>query len=124
MAASWRSLLLGARWLLVAAISLTVVIWASLAYQYEVVTDVVADGLLGEIRAEAELVAALVVDDTDFFRLKRATLPIHRRITVILPDGTAAFDSQGDVRRMDNHNARPEVVQARAVGLGSSRRRS
>ena len=124
MAAPWRSLLLGARWLVVAAISLTVVIWASLAYQYEVVTDVVADGLLNEIRAEAELVAALVVDDTDFSRLKRATLPSHRRITIILPDGTAAFDSQGDVRKMDNHNTRPEVLLARESGLGTSRRRS
>ncbi|MBA3697582.1 MAG: hypothetical protein H0W78_01770 [Planctomycetes bacterium] len=124
MAATWRSLLLGARWLVVAAASLTVVIWASLAYQYEVVTDVVADGLLNEIRAEAELVAALVVDDTDFSRLKRAALPSHRRITIILQDGTAAFDSQGDVRKMDNHNARPEVIQARETGIGTSRRRS
>lgn len=124
MVASWRALLLGARWLVVAAVSLTVVIWASLAYQYEVVTDVVADSLLNEIRAEAELVSALVVDDIDFSRLKRAALPSHRRITIILPDGTPAFDSQGDTRRMDNHNTRPEVVQARATGIGSSRRRS
>lgn len=124
MAAPWRSLLLGARWLLVASISLTVVIWASLAYQYEVVTDVVADGLLGEIRAEAELVAALVVDDTDYSRLKRAALPSHRRITIILPNGTAAFDSQSDVRTMDNHNARPDVMQARVAGIGTSRQRS
>lgn len=124
MAAPWRSVLLGARWLLVAAAALTVVIWASLAYQYEVVTEVVADGLLNEIRAEAELVAALTVDDTDFSRLKRTSLPQHRRITIILPDGTPAFDSQGDTTRMDNHNARPEVIQARAAGIGISRRRS
>ena len=124
MAATWRSLLLGARWLLVAAVSLTVVIWASLAYQYNVVTDVVADGLLNEIRAEAELVAALVVDDADFSRLKRTALPQHRRITIILPDGTPAFDSQGDTARMDNHNTRPEVLQARERGIGTSRRRS
>lgn len=124
MVASWRALLLGARWLVVAAISLTVVIWASLAYQYEVVTDVVADSLLNEIRAEAELVAALMVDDTDFSRFKRATLPSHRRITIILSDGTAAFDSQGDVRSMDNHNTRLEVLQARESGIGTSRRRN
>jgi two-component system, OmpR family, phosphate regulon sensor histidine kinase PhoR len=124
MAAPWRSLLLGARWLLVAAVSFTVVIWASLAYQYEVVTEVVAEGLLNEIRAEAELVAALTVDDTDLSRLKRTALPQHRRITIILSDGTPAFDSQGDTARMDNHNSRPEVIEARTHGIGSSRRRS
>ena len=124
MVASWRALLLGARWLVVAAVSFTVVIWASLAYQYEVVTDVVADGLLNEIRSEAELVAALVIDDTDFLRLKRAALLSHRRITIILPDGTLAFDSQGDTRRMDNHNARPEIIQARKAGIGTSRHHS
>jgi len=124
MVASWRALLLGARWLVVAAVSFTVVIWASLAYQYEVVTDVVADGMLNEIRSEAELVAALVIDDTDFLRLKRAALLSHRRITIILPDGTLAFDSQGDTRRMDNHNARPEIIQARKAGIGTSRHHS
>lgn len=124
MVASWRALLLGARWLVVAAVSFTVVIWASLAYQYEVVTDVVADGLLNEIRSEAELVAALVIDDTDFLRLKRAALLSHRRITIILPDGTLAFDSQGDTRRMDNHNARPEIIEARKAGIGTSRHHS
>lgn len=124
MATPWRSLLLGARWLVVAAISLTVVIWASLAYQYDVVTEVVADGLLNEIRAEAELVAALTVDDVDLSRLKRTTLPEHRRITIIQLDGIPVFDSQGDTARMDNHNSRPEVIQARASGIGTSRRRS
>lgn len=124
MVAPWRSLLLGARWLVVAAVSLTVVIWASLAYQYEVVTDVVADSLLGEIRAEAELVAALMAGDTDLARLQQAHLSSQRRVTVILPDGTPIFDSQGDTRRMDNHNNRPEVILARASGMGVSRRRS
>ena len=124
MAAPWRSLLLGAKWLVVAAVSLTVVIWASLAYQYDVVTDVVADGLLGEIRAEAELVAALVGDDTTLARLNMARVPAQRRITIIQADGTPIFDSQGDTRRMDNHNNRPEVIQARQLGIGTSRRRS
>jgi two-component system, OmpR family, phosphate regulon sensor histidine kinase PhoR len=124
MVASWRALLLGARWLVVAAVSLTVVIWASLAYQYDVVTDVVSDGLLNEVRVEVDLVAALVVEDADLIRLKRAVLPSNRRITVLLPDGTPVFDSQGDVRLMDNHNMRPEVVAARTSGIGTSRRYS
>jgi two-component system phosphate regulon sensor histidine kinase PhoR len=124
MVASWRALLLGARWLLVAVVALTVLIWASLAYQYEVVTDVVADGLLTEIRAEAELVATLIGDDATLARLDRAALPTHRRITIIRADGVVVFDSQGDIRRMDNHNTRPEVIQARAHGTGVSRRLS
>jgi two-component system phosphate regulon sensor histidine kinase PhoR len=124
MVAPWRTLLLGARWLLVAAVSLTVVIWTSLAYQYEVVTDVVADGLLRELRAEVELVAALTSDDADLLRLKKARIPEHRRITIILVDGTPVFDSQVDTRKMDNHNNRPEIIQARENGIGISRRHS
>jgi two-component system, OmpR family, phosphate regulon sensor histidine kinase PhoR len=124
MVASWRALLLGARWLMVAAVVLTVVIWSSLAYQYEVVTDVVADGLLNELRAEADLVAGLVEDDAGLASLRGATLPRQRRITIILRDGTPAFDSQGDTTRMDNHNTRPEVHDAREHGIGLSRRRS
>jgi two-component system, OmpR family, phosphate regulon sensor histidine kinase PhoR len=122
MATPWRSIFLGARWLVLAALSLTVVIWASLAYQYQVVTDVVADGLLHELQAEVELVAALTDNNDDLTRLSRARLPDSRRITIILPDGTPAFDSHADIRRMDNHNNRPEVIQAREKGLGASRR--
>ena len=124
MVESWRALLLGARWFVVAVISLTVVIWSSLAYQYDVVTDVVADSMLNQIRDETELVAALLIDDTDLSRLKRAVLPSHRRMTIIMPDGTPVFDSQSDIARMDNHNYRPEVIQARAKGMGVSRRHS
>jgi two-component system, OmpR family, phosphate regulon sensor histidine kinase PhoR len=124
MVGSWRALLLGARWLVFAAISLTVIIWASLAYQYDVVTEVVADSMLNEMRSETELVAALLVDDADLSRVKRAVLPSHRRITIIMPDGTPVFDSQGDIKRMDNHNNRPEVLQARETGIGVSRRHS
>ena len=124
MVGSWRALLLGARWLVVAVVLLTVVIWASLAYQYDVVTEVVADSMLNELSAETELVAALLVDDADLSRVKSAVLPSHRRVTIIMPDGTPVFDSQSDIKRMDNHNNRPEVIQAREHGIGVSRRHS
>lgn len=46
------------------------------------------------------------------------------RITVISPEGTAVYDSNADVDRMDNHADRPEVREAFAKGEGSSVRRS
>lgn len=41
---------------------------------------------------------------------------ISTRITVILPDGTVAGDSEEDPAVMDDHSGRPEVVEARETG--------
>jgi two-component system phosphate regulon sensor histidine kinase PhoR len=46
------------------------------------------------------------------------------RFTVIEADGRVSADSDSDPSGMDNHNSRPEVVQARAEGRGSHRRYS
>jgi two-component system phosphate regulon sensor histidine kinase PhoR len=46
------------------------------------------------------------------------------RFTVIEADGRVIADSDNDPSGMDNHNGRPEVVQARAEGRGSHRRYS
>ena len=47
-----------------------------------------------------------------------------QRVTLILPDGTVAGDSEENPIRMDNHSDRPEVRQALAGGTGSSVRYS
>lgn len=49
---------------------------------------------------------------------------IGSRLTVIGPDGTVLADSEGDPSRMDNHNSRPEILEARAKGRGSHVRHS
>jgi two-component system phosphate regulon sensor histidine kinase PhoR len=46
------------------------------------------------------------------------------RFTVIEADGRVLADSDSDPSGMDNHNKRPEVVQARAQGVGTNRRYS
>jgi len=46
--------------------------------------------------------------------------PGVQRVTLILPDGTVAGDSDEDPTRMDNHAGRPEVKEALAGETGSS----
>ncbi len=46
------------------------------------------------------------------------------RFTHIAPDGAVLVDTERDPASMDNHGDRPEVIQARAGGPGSSVRRS
>jgi two-component system phosphate regulon sensor histidine kinase PhoR len=46
------------------------------------------------------------------------------RITIIGGDGAVRFDSEADASTMENHNDRPEVVEARLHRMGSSSRQS
>ncbi|MGB3307757.1 MAG: ATP-binding protein [Thermomicrobiales bacterium] len=46
------------------------------------------------------------------------------RLTIVGSDGWVIADSEADPATMENHGNRPEVIQARAVGLGESERRS
>jgi two-component system phosphate regulon sensor histidine kinase PhoR len=46
------------------------------------------------------------------------------RVTVLAPDGRVLADSDEEVARMENHEARPEVRQARGGGFGTTTRYS
>jgi two-component system phosphate regulon sensor histidine kinase PhoR len=46
------------------------------------------------------------------------------RVTIIAGDGKVLFDSQADPATMENHNDRPEVVEARRERMGTSSRQS
>ncbi len=46
------------------------------------------------------------------------------RITVIGGDGTVLFDTDVELSKLDNHNDRPEVIEARKQRMGSSSRES
>ncbi len=46
------------------------------------------------------------------------------RITLVDPDGSVQYDSQADAAGMDNHENRPEIVQALKNGYGESIRHS
>lgn len=59
--------------------------------------------------------------------VRRAARSLGVRVTVIAPDGRVLDDSgvaPNDVAAMENHASRPEVVEARAEGYGTSVRRS
>lgn len=46
------------------------------------------------------------------------------RITIIEPDGRVSAESKADLEQLDNHYDRPEIVQARSSGEGTSVRYS
>ena len=65
--------------------------------------------LLG-VGADPEMIDALA---------KHWSTLIDARVTVINQDGTVLGESQEDRSKMENHNNRPEIIQARTKGKGS-----
>jgi two-component system phosphate regulon sensor histidine kinase PhoR len=53
-----------------------------------------------------------------------STEGMSTRVTVIGPDGTVLADNQADPAAMENHNNRPEVIEARERGQGDATRTS
>lgn len=56
---------------------------------------------------------SLTIDDDD-----------SERITYIDKDGTVLYDTDKQAAKMENHNARPEIQQARETGIGEAERYS
>jgi len=85
--------------------------------------------LVVEARMAADLLAAASATQTRVAELDaeadRIGELIGARATLIAPDGTVlgdSFETLDGVAAMENHGRRPEVVEARATGLGKSRR--
>jgi two-component system phosphate regulon sensor histidine kinase PhoR len=53
---------------------------------------------------------------------KRWAALLKARVTLVGPDGVVLGESQEDPRQMENHGNRPEILDARAHGLGSATR--
>ena len=53
-------------------------------------------------------------------KIKELGKEIQTRITIISSDGTVLADSESNPETMENHNNRPEVIQARAKGIGQN----
>jgi two-component system, OmpR family, phosphate regulon sensor histidine kinase PhoR len=90
----------------------------------------IAQTLVAEARLAAELLGrgapAGTIPELDEEADRLGAL-IRARVTFIAPDGTVVGDSAetlAGVAAMENHHDRPEVVQARAAGIGQSRRYS
>jgi two-component system, OmpR family, phosphate regulon sensor histidine kinase PhoR len=89
--------------------------------------------LVAEARLAAELLAGSAVVTADSppavldAQADRMGRLLDSRVTLIAPDGRVVGDSAEStaaVATMENHATRPEVVEARALGVGRSRRRS
>ncbi|MGD0383163.1 MAG: ATP-binding protein [Thermoguttaceae bacterium] len=114
-------------YLLIMLVSLTAVAWYS--------SSALRTFYLEQTKAGLEARALLV---EDLFRLKIAESDFEQidtlckelgkkastRITVILPDGKVAGDSDELPQKMDNHADRPEVIDALAKREGTSQRYS
>jgi two-component system phosphate regulon sensor histidine kinase PhoR len=82
------------------------------------------DEIERRLRSEAHLAQwALNQPDPDA-ALKAKADASDTRLTLIAPDGSVIADSVGRPASMQNQNARPEVVQARAAGVGRHLQRS
>jgi len=95
------------------------------AYSTVVIRDFHYSQIEGDLEARAQLVAGQVeaaLDDGDPSAVDSLckSLPGPTRITVILPSGAVAGDSDEDPASMDNHADRPEVAGAMAGRADSS----
>ena len=84
--------------------------------------------LTGEARLAAEIVArewsnGAFPEDLDFQARQWAEV-LDARMTIIAADGTVLGESHDDRAQMDNHANRPEIIQAKENGQGSSTRYS
>ncbi len=87
--------------------------------------------IASDLEARARLLKKQIADflsplDTTQIDLvcKKIGKPLSTRITVILPSGKVAGDSEEEPERMDNHADRPEVIKAFAGRVGNAIRYS
>ena len=116
-----RRLSSGLGWLTGAGLLLLSVAFATVAYQYQVVSREIERGLTAQLRVECDLVALLIDGHGE---LPVAKLAGDRRMTLIASDGKVLYDSSADQTHMDNHNGRTEVALARRDGFAIARRAS
>lgn len=78
--------------------------------------------LIADLLAQAPHLATPEQLDAEADRLART---VEGRVTLIAADGTVTGDSEqtlDEIRQLDNHAGRPEIVSARASGVGVSQR--
>ena len=84
------------------------------------------EDLLRECRMAASLYAAQAADGKDVHALLRLLGHAKARVSLVDASGTVRAESSAslDERELDNHNDRPEIMQARARGDGYAVRES
>jgi len=94
-------------------------------------TENLKSGLVKEARLVQDDIASALREDTSLESgqalAERYGARLKVRVTIIAPDGTVIGDSERtlrEVRKMENHAARPEVAAALAGAIGSDLRHS
>ena len=94
-------------------------------------TENLKSGLAKEARLVQDDIASALREDTSLESgqalAERYGARLKVRVTIIAPDGTVIGDSEQtirEVRKMENHAARPEVAAALAGAIGSDLRHS
>ena len=76
-----------------------------------------------EVFLDLKLYAEMLASE-DLLSDSKLNIPDDIRVTLIDNDGNALYDSITDVTALENHNQRPEVIDAFRSGEGHARRRS
>ena len=76
-----------------------------------------------EVFLDLKLYAEMLASE-DLMGNSKLNIPDDIRVTLIYYDGNALYDSITDVTALENHNQRPEVIDAFRSGEGHARRRS
>ena len=110
------------RFIMIAALAIVVTALSAMLVYYNILKEQV----FGDLKAYAHVIELLNIDDLAAGIEKDPYNPIDDdlRITLIGADGDVLYESLLNKDEMDNHNERPEIIEAREKGEGEAVRYS
>ena len=110
------------RFIMIAALAIVVTALSAMLGYYNILKEQV----FGDLKAYAHVIELLNIDDLAAGIEKDPYNPIDDdlRITLIGTDGEVLYESLLNKDEMDNHNERPEIIEAREKGEGEAVRYS
>lgn len=110
------------RFIMIAALAIVVTALSAILVYYNILKEQV----FGDLKAYAHVIELLNIDDLAVEIEKDPYNPIDDdlRITLIGAEGEVLYESLLNKDEMDNHNERPEIIEAREKGEGEAIRYS
>lgn len=110
------------RFIMIAALAIVVTALSAMLVYYNILKEQV----FGDLKAYAHVIELLNIDDLAVEIEKDPYNPIDDdlRITLIGTDGEVLYESLLNKDEMDNHNERPEIIEAKEKGEGEAVRYS
>lgn len=110
------------RFIMIAALAIVVTALSAMLVYYNILKEQV----FGDLKAYAHVIELLNIDDLAAGIEKDPYNPIDDdlRITLIGAEGEVLYESLLNKNEMDNHNERPEIIEAREKGEGEAIRYS